>query len=211
MAHERDVVAFDARAPDYEQGWLGRLHHEIADRTLAIALALNPKPQRLLDIGCGTGYLLGQAAARLPEATEFLGIDPAAGMISAARAAAVDERLVFQHGVAEKLTFTDSSFDLVLATASFDHWADQRAGLSETARVLTEGGHFVLADLLSLWLVPTTLSVRRGRVRTIGRARAMLEDVGLQPIARHNLYTIIGVLSATKPAPEPALRHRLDD
>jgi ubiquinone/menaquinone biosynthesis C-methylase UbiE len=200
MAHERDVVAFDARAPDYELGWLGRLHHDIAERTLAIALALDPKPRRLLDIGCGTGYLLRQAAEQLPDATKFVGIDPAAGMIDAARAAATDDRLTFQHGTAEELAFPDSSFDLVLASTSFDHWSDQRAGLAETARVLTKGGHFVLADLLSLWLLPTTLTVRRGRVRTIRRARAMLEDVGLQPIGRHNLYVIIGTVSATKPA-----------
>jgi ubiquinone/menaquinone biosynthesis C-methylase UbiE len=201
MPRERDVAAFDARAPDYEQGLLGRLHHDIAEKTLAIALAVDPSPRRLLDIGCGSGYLLREAAARLPDATELVGIDPAAGMIESARAAAADERLVFEHGVAEELAFPDASFDLVLATTSFDHWSDQPAGLSETARVLTEGGHFVLADLLSLWLVPTSLTFRRGRVRTIHGARALLKRAGLRPVGRHNLYLVIQALSASKPIP----------
>jgi hypothetical protein len=29
----RDVAAFNQRAIRYEEGWLGRLHHQIADRT----------------------------------------------------------------------------------------------------------------------------------------------------------------------------------
>lgn len=200
MSHERDIAAFDARAPAYEHGWLGRLHRDVADRTLAIALGVNPRPLRVLDVGCGTGYLLRQAGMRLPEATELVGVEPAPGMVEAAKAAAADDRLVFQHGVAEELAFADGSFDLVLAITSFDHWSDQRAGVTEVARVLVPGGHFVLADLLSLWLLPTVLSIRRGRVRTLGRARALLSGVGLRPIERHNLYVVVQALTASKEA-----------
>ncbi|MGH2849982.1 MAG: class I SAM-dependent methyltransferase [Solirubrobacteraceae bacterium] len=199
MSHERDVAAFGARAPRYEEGRLGRMHHEIADAVLAIALALDPTPDRLLDVGCGTGYLLRQAAARLPAASELVGVDPAAGMIAVARTAAADHRLMFRAGVAEELPFADASFDLVVATTSFDHWSDQRAGLSEVARALRPGGHFVLADLLSLWLMPTVLTLRRGRARTIRRAHSLLEDVGLQPIGRQSVHTVVQAVSARRP------------
>lgn len=37
MPHDRDIAAFDERAPGYETGWRGRLHHEIADRTAGLA------------------------------------------------------------------------------------------------------------------------------------------------------------------------------
>ena len=73
-----------------KSGWLGRLHHQIADRTADLALTLTPAPRRILDVGCGTGYLLRQLAARCPQA-ELAGIDPAPAMIEAARAAAVGE------------------------------------------------------------------------------------------------------------------------
>jgi hypothetical protein len=39
VTHERDVGAFDRRAPTYDEGALGRMHHELAARTVAVALA----------------------------------------------------------------------------------------------------------------------------------------------------------------------------
>ncbi len=57
----------------------------------------------MLDVGCGTGYVLRQLAARRPQAAEFLGIDAAPAMIEVARAAADDERLAFVQGTAERL------------------------------------------------------------------------------------------------------------
>jgi SAM-dependent methyltransferase len=130
VARDRDIGAFDARALGYETGWLGRFHHQIADRTADLALALVPAPQRILDVGCGTGYLLRQLAARCPQASELAGIDPAPAMIEAARAAATDDRLRFTSGIAERLPCPAAGYDLVVTTTSFDHWASQqgRAG-----------------------------------------------------------------------------------
>ncbi len=136
MARDRDVAAFDARAPGYEDGWLGRLHHEIADRTAELALACVPAPHRVLDVGCGTGYLLRQLAVRVPEAAELTGIDAAPSMIEVAAALTADDRVRYRTGVAEQLPLPAGTVDLVVSTTSFDHWADQRAGLAECARVL---------------------------------------------------------------------------
>ena len=85
MARDRDVAAFGERAQHYDEGWLGQLHHHIADRTADLALACVPAPRRILDVGCGTGYLLGQLAARAPQAEVLAGIDAASAMIEAAR------------------------------------------------------------------------------------------------------------------------------
>jgi SAM-dependent methyltransferase len=48
----------------------------------------------------------------------------------------------------EVLPFPEGSFDLVVSTTSFDHWADQRAGLRECARVLAPGGWLVLTAVI---------------------------------------------------------------
>jgi len=48
-------------------------------------------------------------------------------MIGAARGAATDERLRFAAGTAERLPWPAASFDLVVTTTSFDHWAGQTA------------------------------------------------------------------------------------
>ena len=190
-ATRRDVAAFDERAPGYEQGWRGRLHHDIAGRAAELAVSVYPAPRRVLDVGCGTGYLLRLLAQRCPHASELAGIDPAPAMIEAAERAADDRRLWFTVGAAERLPYPDGVFDLVVSTTSFDHWTDQRTGLGECARVLAPGGHLVLADLFSPLLVPTVLAGRRGKARTRRRASQLLTTAGFTGLAWHDLYAII--------------------
>ena len=163
MARDRDVAAFGERAQGYDEGWRGELHHQIADRTAELALSCVPAPRRILDVGCGTGYLLGRLAARAPQAEALAGIDAAPAMIGVATGAATDSRLRFVAGAAERLPWPAGTFDLVVSTTSFDHWADQRAGLAQCARVLAPGGCLILADLFSALLLPTLLAGRRAR------------------------------------------------
>jgi ubiquinone/menaquinone biosynthesis C-methylase UbiE len=202
MARYRDVQAFDDRSRDYESGRHGELHHRIAEATADIAMAGVAAPSHILDVGCGTGYLLRLLAVRCPEAIELVGIDPAPGMIEVAKSAADDQRLRFTSGVAEMLPYPESSFDLVVTTTSFDHWADQRAGLAECARVMAPGGRFVLTDLFSVIFLPTLLVGHRGRARTPRRAGSLLRAVGFVSITWHRLppplTTLIRTVTATK-------------
>jgi ubiquinone/menaquinone biosynthesis C-methylase UbiE len=140
MARDRDVAAFGERAQGYDEGWCGRMHHQIADRTVDLALTCVPAPKRILDAGCGTGYLLGQLAAGAPQAEALAGIDAAPAMIEVARAAAADDRLRFVMGTAERLPWSTASFDLVVSTTSFDHRTDQRAGLAALADCWVRAG-----------------------------------------------------------------------
>jgi ubiquinone/menaquinone biosynthesis C-methylase UbiE len=191
VTRDRDVQAFHDRSARYEAGYLGQLHQEIVTRTVDLALARCPDPDRVLDIGCGTGLLLRELARRLPGAAEFTGIDPAAGMIEQARAKSADPRLTYTEGVAERLPFADATFDLVITTTSFDHWADQLAGLTECRRVLAPGGLFVLTDQCSAWLLPTLAGRRRDRARTPLRATRLLAAAGFRSMRWHRLYAVI--------------------
>jgi len=191
MARDRDIAAFDARAGGYETGRRGRMHHQIADRTADLALTLAPAPRRVLDVGCGTGYLLRQLAARCPQAVELVGIDPAPSMITAARAAATDDRLQLLGGHAEELPFATGTFNLVVSSTSFDHWSDQQAGLAQCARVLAPGGCLVLTDLFSAWLLPTLIGGRRHKARTSRRATRLLQAAGFEEIQWHEIYDVI--------------------
>jgi ubiquinone/menaquinone biosynthesis C-methylase UbiE len=194
VTRDRDVQAFHDRASGYETGYRGRLHTDIVTRAVDIALAHCRSPDRILDVGCGTGMALRELARRLPGAATLTGIDAAAGMISQARAKARDPRLTFVQGVAERMPFGDRSFDLVISTTSFDHWADQRAGLAECHRVLEPRGSFVLADLCSSWLLPTLTGGRRDRARTPLRATKLLAAAGFRSLAWHRLYA--GIIKA---------------
>ena len=191
MPHDRDVQAFDERAASYESGRHGRLHKEISDRVVELSLSRVPAPRRVLDVGCGTGYVLRQLAARLPQANEFLGVDAAPKMIEVARSASSDDRLNFLEGKAERLPADDSAYDLVVSTTSFDHWTDQAAGIRECARALAPGGTLVLTDQFSNLLWPTMLGSRRDKARTRSRATTLITAAGLRELQWHPCYAVI--------------------
>ncbi|MEB3982104.1 class I SAM-dependent methyltransferase [Mycobacterium sp. 663a-19] len=202
MPPYRDLAAFDDRAPQYDRGWRGRLHHEISDRTAALAVVTAASPRHVLDVGCGTGYLLCTLAGRYPAARQLCGIDAAPQMIATASAFTPDDRLTFAVGVAEEIPYPDATFDLIVSTTSFDHWTDQQAGLVECARVLRPGGRLVLVDQFSRWLLPTLATSRRGKARTKARASNLVLHAGFRSLQWHPVYaTIIKAVTAAKPSP----------
>lgn len=201
MPPYRDVAAYNDRAGEYDVGSRGRMHHQISERTASLAVATVPTPNRVLDLGCGTGYLLRMLAGRYPDAERLVGIDAAPEMVRAATAATRDGRLTFSVGVAEQIGHPDDTFDLIVSTTSFDHWSDQQAGLDECARVLRPGGRLVLVDQFSWMLLPTMLTSRRGKARTRRRATRLLRSAGFDSPHWHRLYAvIINGVTATKPA-----------
>ena len=201
MPPYRDVAEFNDRAGSYDHGWRGRLHHEISERTASLALATVAAPNRVLDLGCGTGYLLRTLARSYGDAEQLVGIDAAPEMVKMAAAVTNDERLTFALGVAERIDYPDETFDLIVSTTSFDHWTDQQAGLRECTRVLRRGGRLVLVDQFSWMLLPTMLTSRRGKARTRRRATRLLLRAGFSSPQWHRLRAvIINAVTATKPA-----------
>lgn len=201
MPPYRDLGAFNDRATGYDGGWRGRLHHTISDRTADLAVRTVPVAESILDVGCGTGYLLHALADRYPDAQRLAGVDAAPQMVEVAQSGAREDRLSFTHGVAERLDYPEDTFDLIVSTTSFDHWSDQQAGLIDCARVLRPGGHLVLVDQFSLLLMPTLVSSRRGKARTRRRVDRLLQHAGFESPQWHRLHAvIINAVTATSPA-----------
>ena len=195
----RDLADFEERARRYDDGWRGGLHHEISRRVCGFALKASPEPRWILDVGCGTGHLLGLLAEACPGAVELVGVDPAPSMVEVARSRARDPRIVFSAGAAEQLPLPDARFDLVVSTTSFDHWADQARGLGECRRVLRPGGCLTLADQFSNWLLPTVLLGRRGKARTVRRASRLVAAAGFTSLEWHDVYaSFIRAVTATR-------------
>ena len=103
--------------------------------------------ERLLDVGCGDGYVTRAIAARLPHGS-VVGIDASPRMIEAATARPDPAGTVvrFEVGDVLALPFVDE-FDVVV---SFNvlHWlVDQQAALSAIARAARPGGRVIVQQV----------------------------------------------------------------
>ena len=195
-----DVERFSRWAPHYDNHYLQRLVFEPVQQTvLELAAQEVPRPAAILDVGCGTGRLLRAAAERYADA-RLEGIDAAEGMIAQARAAAgTSSSINFHLGTAEHLPFADGEFDLVVSTMTFHHWADQRQGIAEIARVLTPSGRWILADFVVTGVLRyfrRMLRLRQFPERE--QLDATLAAAGLRVVAERRVQARIQVLAITR-------------
>jgi ubiquinone/menaquinone biosynthesis C-methylase UbiE len=114
-------------------------------------------PRRVLDLGCGTGQLTADLAARFPGA-EVLGLDLSADMLAFARRRLAQPRLLRANVYA--LPIADGALDLVTSTISYHWYLEPLRALAEIRRVLRPGGHFVLATMAT-WFVSAVVGLNR--------------------------------------------------
>ncbi|MGW1076149.1 class I SAM-dependent methyltransferase [Streptomyces sp. NPDC002537] len=193
----RDIAQFESWAATYDRSPLQKRYFRPAQRALLRhAAAAEPSPAAVLDIGCGTGTLLRAARHRFPRAA-LVGIDPAPSMLRIARAHARPGE-AHAGGRAEQLPFADASFDLVLSTLSFHHWADRPRGLAEARRVLRPGGTLLVADHFAAgWLRAVFAAAgKRARMHTHREVDAMLRAAGLLPLGWATALTAADFLRA---------------
>jgi ubiquinone/menaquinone biosynthesis C-methylase UbiE len=121
-------------------------HSDITEQTLAL-MDLEPA-DRVLDLGCGTGWA-SRRMARAVTAGEVVGLDVADEMLRRAEEASASFKNVrYVWGSAESIPVADSYFHKVLSVESFYYYADQGKALDELRRVLTpEGRLFILINL----------------------------------------------------------------
>lgn len=105
---------------------------------------LAPAPERILDVGCGTGMLLAALHHRYPEARLF-GADLAGAMCHTARGNLEGSGSSFITADAESLPFADGVFPLVTSTSTYQWLTSLHGAFSEARRVLRPGGIFCFA------------------------------------------------------------------
>jgi ubiquinone/menaquinone biosynthesis C-methylase UbiE len=121
-------------------------HSDITEQTLAL-MDLQPT-DRVLDLGCGTGWA-SRRIARVVNKGEVVGLDVADEMLRRAEQTSAGlSNVRYVWGSAEKIPARDDQFTKVLSVESFYYYADQGKALEELRRVMAPGGRlFILINL----------------------------------------------------------------
>jgi ubiquinone/menaquinone biosynthesis C-methylase UbiE len=108
-------------------------------------LAGGPLGGRLLDVGCGTGYLAVAIAHARPSATVHA-TDLSPGMLRRARenAGRLGARVRLCQATATALPYPDGAFSAVVSRGVLHHMDDPVAALTEWRRVVRPGGSVIV-------------------------------------------------------------------
>jgi ubiquinone/menaquinone biosynthesis C-methylase UbiE len=132
------------RTQDYYDeyaGWYererGRGYHQLIDDLEVDLVERYGRGAEVLEVGCGTGLILGRAARFAGSAW---GLDLSAGMLAKARGRGLN---VVQ-GSATDLPFADERFDVTYSFKVLAHVERIQEALGEMARVTRSGGYLLL-------------------------------------------------------------------
>lgn len=128
---------YDRLAKEYDSGRFGNSYGKFIDEQERAILDKRLKgvnPDRVLDMGCGTGRLLGYADS---------GIDASGAMLAEAQKKFPGKKLL--QGDAARTPFEDAIFDAVISFHVLMHLDKEKTEslLTEASRVLKKGGRFI--------------------------------------------------------------------
>jgi ubiquinone/menaquinone biosynthesis C-methylase UbiE len=106
---------------------------------------------RVLDVGCGTGYLTRRMAAQVGPQGAVTGVDPSPPVLAYANRKnrrASGAPCVYREGTAEALDLPDASFDTVVTSLMLHHLPEELrpVALGEMCRVLRPGGRLLVVE-----------------------------------------------------------------
>lgn len=126
-----NITPFEEYTSRYEK-WFED-NHKIYESELNAVKANMPSFSRGIEVGVGSGRFAAPLDIRL-------GLDPSPGMLDISR----KRKIEVVRGVAEKLPFKDSCFDLVLMTTTICFLDGIASAFREVNRILMPGGSFVI-------------------------------------------------------------------
>ncbi|NEQ38237.1 MAG: class I SAM-dependent methyltransferase [Okeania sp. SIO3I5] len=173
----------------------------------ALVDAVQVRPRRILDLGCGTGSMTIMLKQAFPQA-KVIGIDLSPYMLGCAevKAKTAGLNIQWQHDNAEKTGFPDGYFDLVTIALLFHETPPQvsRSILQEIFRLLKVGGQVVILDgnqktlrqtewLTEIFEEPYIKSYARGNID------AWLGAAGFGTVETQDIWWLHQVSSGVKP------------
>ena len=178
-------------------------------QTAALAALALTRDDALLDLGCGTGAAVREAA---PAVRRAVGFDLSPAMIAQARALAASlPNVEFREGdVSAPLPFSDGEFTALVCTTAFHHFPRPLDTIAEMSRVLAPCGRLVIADANRRHpaVFALDLALRRPQRSHVGfrSPQQLMHDLRAAGLARTSVCTIAGrsyaFIRAEKP-PDP--------
>jgi ubiquinone/menaquinone biosynthesis C-methylase UbiE len=186
MSVPAESIFFDLWSATYDRAGLQQTtYRPIHDAVLARLDGF--RPERILDLGCGTGQLTERLGTAFPDAL-VVGADLSDGMLERAASRVADEQLAtFVRADAQHLPLASASLDLLTCTESFHWYADQEAAAAELARLVRPGGRVIIASIATVTgfadeaiQKATTLAGRPVRAIPKRQLRRLLEAAGFE-------------------------------
>ena len=137
----KDSSNLDARVEIHKRfstnpyGWM----HWVFDHLLAL-----PANVKILELGCGPGYLWKENASRIPSTWDITLSDLSSGTLDSAwrNLVVTGRNYKFKEIDAQAIQFENETFDAVIANHMLYHVPDRPKAIAEIKRVLRTGGHF---------------------------------------------------------------------
>jgi ubiquinone/menaquinone biosynthesis C-methylase UbiE len=191
-------VTFDQAAPDFGEKGCTYFDHFGA---MLVDLARLSKNDHVLDVATGKGAVILPAVQKLGPSGKIVGVDISKQMIIAAKKRA--PHVQFLQMDAERLAFSDRSFDIVFCAFALYFFPEIQTALSEFKRVLKKGGRIAVSSFgkresLTDWTLDRTRDLGADRrlktnaLDTPESLREQLDAAGLKDIEIHeksNIYS----------------------
>ena len=113
--------------------------------------------ERVLDVGCGSGFDCLVASRLVGPAGRVIGVDMTGEMVEKAKSNAAlvgASNVEFHHAPAEVLPVEDASVDVVVSNGAINLVPDKSLVFDEIFRVLRPGGRLMLIDIVVHQEVP---------------------------------------------------------
>ncbi len=198
---------WDAIARVERRHWWFRGRREIIARVLEQTL---PPGAAILDVGCGTGFVLERLAGRF----DALGVEPDESV--RARAAGAIRNRLLPGGIGDFAALGGRRFDAVLLLDVLEHLDDDLGAVRQVRPVIAPGGMLLIAVPANpaLWSRHDVLNEHHRRY-TAGGLRFLLESADysvdhighmnsrLYPLARLHRLAVRETTSALRVPPRP--------
>lgn len=161
---------------------------------------------RVVDVGCGTGYFTRVLAAAAGPGGQVVGIDPSEQALIRARQLTSFANCSFTAGEGEHLELEDSTVDVAVSSLAIHHLPEDHRplALAEMSRALRPGGRVLVADfspptnpLLRRLIHPVTSpAMEHNPVHLLG---PMLGQAGFEDVTEGDVKPLIHYATGTKP------------